>query len=420
MIEVKSPEAANRLVENTIFPKHNLRAFIPAFKVLRTGVIQDVPTQIDDETLRTCIESPRAKILDVQRLNRRTVVDGKVEYVPAKTIRIKFAGQLLPQFVYIFKVRHEVRPFIPRPRTCNACFRTGHVQTTCRGAPRCLYCGGGKHNESNDTCQLQEGTPKCINCQGEHWANSSECPVIKRQHAIVNIAAVQNISIADAKTIVNSGKSLPKDAPNPYNSSSFPGLPDKGNSAFIRPNRFGLLGVDEQEDDLPSYANVFKSRPVPRPQRPRSGFNKEDSLRHPQRQNSQHNFEEFHNNWSETNGRMPSISGNSVAFHGNTGTRSSSTGTGKSSGTAPDAAELILLISEIITHFQNGNWPCIFNSVIRLVKILSNMFGPPPSPPGGGGSTVYPDFSENYFSQQSPTYNDHYDYDQEFNARFRH
>ncbi|KYN10037.1 hypothetical protein ALC57_17832, partial [Trachymyrmex cornetzi] len=250
---------------------------------LRTGVIQDVPTQINDGSLKNCIESPRAKILDVQRLNRRTVLDGKVEYVPARTIRIKFAGQLLPKFVYIFKVRHEVRSFIPRLRTCNACFRTGHVRSACRGAPRCLYCGGGKHNVSNDTCQLQEGTPKCINCQGEHWANSSEYPVIKRQHAIVNIATVQNISIADAKTIANSGKSSPMAASSPYSLSSFPALPDKGNSAFIRLNRFGPLGVDEQEDDLPTYANVLKSRSPLRSQRPRNDFNKEDSSRHPQR-----------------------------------------------------------------------------------------------------------------------------------------
>jgi len=35
-IEVNS--VANRLVKNSVFNKHNLHAFIPAFKVLRTGI----------------------------------------------------------------------------------------------------------------------------------------------------------------------------------------------------------------------------------------------------------------------------------------------------------------------------------------------------------------------------------------------
>ncbi|KYN17408.1 hypothetical protein ALC57_10309 [Trachymyrmex cornetzi] len=333
MIEVKSPDAANGLVTNNIFQKHNLRAFIPAFKVLRVGVIQDVPTQIDDESLKS-----------------------------SKTICIK----------------HEVRPFIPRPRTCNACFRTGHVQNTCRGTPRCLYCGGGKHNESNETCQLQNGTPKCINCQGEHWANSSECPMIKKQHAIVNIAAVQNISIADAKAMVNSGKSSSMATSSPCNLTDFPDLPGGGSNEFIKPNRFGILGVDEQESDPPSYANVLRSRSPPRMRRAGPDVYGDDhSSYHQQRQKTSNNYGELHNHLNKPNGRIPNIFGNGVAFRDGSGTRSGLSGGAGGADAASGASELIFLISDIFTHFRNGDWPNILNSVIRLVRILSNMYGPP-------------------------------------------
>ena len=40
---------------------------------------------------RHCIESPKAKVLNVQRLNRRSIRDGKVEYISSRTIRIRFA-----------------------------------------------------------------------------------------------------------------------------------------------------------------------------------------------------------------------------------------------------------------------------------------------------------------------------------------
>jgi len=40
------------------FAQHNLHAFIPAYKVL-TGIIQDIPVEIDIETIRSNIEAPR-------------------------------------------------------------------------------------------------------------------------------------------------------------------------------------------------------------------------------------------------------------------------------------------------------------------------------------------------------------------------
>ncbi|XP_018396499.1 PREDICTED: uncharacterized protein LOC108774797 [Cyphomyrmex costatus] len=99
MITVMTATGANRLVENSIFAKHNLKAFIPAFKVLRTGLIQDVPQQFDLDTIKEGLESPRAKILNIQRLNRKITIDNKTKYVPSRTIRIKFAGQILPKEV---------------------------------------------------------------------------------------------------------------------------------------------------------------------------------------------------------------------------------------------------------------------------------------------------------------------------------
>ncbi|XP_018364091.1 PREDICTED: uncharacterized protein LOC108770393 isoform X2 [Trachymyrmex cornetzi] len=75
LIEAKSATAANRLVDNPTFSKHNLKAFIPAFRVIREGVIQDVPVELALEYIHTHIETPTAKILDIQRLNRRVTIN---------------------------------------------------------------------------------------------------------------------------------------------------------------------------------------------------------------------------------------------------------------------------------------------------------------------------------------------------------
>ncbi|KYN28483.1 hypothetical protein ALC57_02095 [Trachymyrmex cornetzi] len=171
-IEAKSAAAANRLVDNPAFPKHNLKAFIPAFRVLREGVIQDVPTELELDYIRRHIESPCSKILDIYRLNRRITTNGKSEYVPSKTLRIKFAGQVLPRDVFLFKTKHEVRPFIPKPRICFTCYTVGHIAKVCKGPPRCLYCGNNGHVDE-DPCPLRgtEVDIVCINCKGSHLAS---------------------------------------------------------------------------------------------------------------------------------------------------------------------------------------------------------------------------------------------------------
>jgi len=106
-----SANTANRIMKNPIFAQHNLRAFIPAYKVLRTEVIQDVLVEIDIEIIRSNIEASRCKILDIQRFNRRINQNGKSEYIPSKTLSNLQVKDFLPKEVFIFK-RQKIRPFL--------------------------------------------------------------------------------------------------------------------------------------------------------------------------------------------------------------------------------------------------------------------------------------------------------------------
>ncbi|XP_018397608.1 PREDICTED: uncharacterized protein LOC108775675 [Cyphomyrmex costatus] len=219
LIEVKSASAANRLVENQAFPQNDLKAFIPAYKVLRTGIIQDVPQQIDIDNIKEDIESSRARIIDIQRLNRRVVRDNKVEYLPSRTLRVKFAGQLLPQEIFIFKVRHAVRPYIPLPRMCHSCYRIGHVSKTCKSSPRCLFCGEGKHNttgntDSGYTCHMKDESPKCINCQGSHWTESILVIHIKHMQGYWDLVRIP--------TLINNSSNISRDHVLPHFSKQRP------------------------------------------------------------------------------------------------------------------------------------------------------------------------------------------------------
>lgn len=51
LAELRGMEAANRLVSNIELSKHKLKAFIPSYRTLRTGIIKDIPQNIEIESL---------------------------------------------------------------------------------------------------------------------------------------------------------------------------------------------------------------------------------------------------------------------------------------------------------------------------------------------------------------------------------
>jgi len=140
LVQTNTYEPANRLVSNNSLTSHNLRAFILTYKILRAGIIRDVPQDLSIELLKESISSS-IKILKLHRLNRRMKINNEIRYVPSRTVCLKFADQSLSRFIYLFNCRYPVYPFIPKTRICFSCFKVGHLNKTCKSRPRCLYCG---------------------------------------------------------------------------------------------------------------------------------------------------------------------------------------------------------------------------------------------------------------------------------------
>ncbi|EFN73163.1 hypothetical protein EAG_04000, partial [Camponotus floridanus] len=121
-------------------------------------------------------------------------------YTPSLTVAITFEGQKIPKHVYLFHVRYSVSPYIARVTLCHKCYRFGHIKTNCKSSPRCAHCGEKGHSlPEEELCQRKDLPPKCINCQGEHRADSSTCPEILLQRDIRKYAAYRNITFVDAR-----------------------------------------------------------------------------------------------------------------------------------------------------------------------------------------------------------------------------
>jgi len=121
---LKSAVSANKLVSDASLDGLNLKAFIPSHRILRAGIVRDIPSDFSIEVLREVISSS-SKILEIHRLNRKVKVGTDIQYVPSRTICVKFAGQSLPPFIYFYNCRYPVLPFVPKARICYACYRIG-------------------------------------------------------------------------------------------------------------------------------------------------------------------------------------------------------------------------------------------------------------------------------------------------------
>ncbi|KYN06615.1 hypothetical protein ALC62_02433 [Cyphomyrmex costatus] len=258
IVEVRSALAANRLVSNSAFAKYNIRVFIPAFKVLRTGIVRDVDQSLSIECIKNNIKSS-AKILDIQRLNRRVTTEGQTNYLPSRTICVKFAGQYLPDEVSLFNALYSVDPYIPKARICYVCYRVGHIGNDCKSSkPRCLYCGGD-HDKLVE-CENKQQAKKCINCGGDHWATSFVCPMIIRHKEVINLAAQKNIPHVEAKKIIkyNNGGNVSNLAVNHRN---YPYLRQRLSPSELQQNHGGFTSYNIFSP-LESSSSPSSSRPM--------------------------------------------------------------------------------------------------------------------------------------------------------------
>ncbi|KYN12065.1 hypothetical protein ALC57_15774 [Trachymyrmex cornetzi] len=114
---------------------------------------------------------------------RRSLKDGKVEIVPSRSVCIKFAGQIMPKFVFLFHTKHDVSCYVPKIRICYNCYRVGHISKACRSNARCMRCGEAPHQDDKDCNQKDAppSPPRCINCNGGHLPTSNKCSLIIRQ-----------------------------------------------------------------------------------------------------------------------------------------------------------------------------------------------------------------------------------------------
>lgn len=275
LIVCATSKCANLLVESEKM-KEQFMAFIPANYVSRTAIVRDVDIEITEQEIRDNIDTGDFKITYMQRLNRKTYVDGQVSYVPSSTMKLVFEGQDMPSFIYLWYCKLPCEPFVQNPIQCFSCYRFGHTTKFCRNSKLCNKC---YHEEEEEhECNLVE--VKCLNCGGRHNSNSKSCPEYKRQHNIKMLMSTRSLCFPEANALV------PKenDTYSVQTKNSFAVLETLGNQDSSNTGNYNLDFPGLKCNQPTNNRNISRYVPPPlsiaRPtkRKPENNFNREKLL----------------------------------------------------------------------------------------------------------------------------------------------
>lgn len=133
-------------------------------------------------------------VIQVRRFMRRVRDDGgRFSFVPTQAVAVTFASTILPNYICLDSWRHEVKRYIPPVKQCLKCLRYGHIAKFCRNTEVCSIC---TEHHNFKMCVVAPKDAKCANCNGNHIAISSACP-IKKQKVEENKIKSRNATYSD-------------------------------------------------------------------------------------------------------------------------------------------------------------------------------------------------------------------------------
>lgn len=187
-VDTRNTESTTALLAITSLCGAKVRAYEPRPVMSTVGVIKDVDDAISEQDLLLELRH-KVPITQVRRLGK------------SRSVRLTFSTAVLPQHVYVGKVRFPVDTYEDHGVQCRNCGLFGHVAAVCYRKQVCLRCTG---NHPMTACEAS--SPCCINCGGPHESFSKSCSAWKVETNIRRYKKTHNVSFATARTaVVNDG-----------------------------------------------------------------------------------------------------------------------------------------------------------------------------------------------------------------------
>lgn len=196
---------ANETLNNQFIKQFQYKIELPWYWIFRKVVIKGIPLDLTPEEIWNELRASNLAMnfdhSDIFRIRGRRIVNGEPTYVESTAVRMKLRASNVPHYVYLWKCRLAMTPFIPNIRQYFNCGQLSHSKKFCTNTPKCLNCGQDSHGDG-----VSCPSPMCcLNCGGEHRALARICPEVIFKKKTTELMAVENIDYNSAKKIVAEG-----------------------------------------------------------------------------------------------------------------------------------------------------------------------------------------------------------------------
>ena len=158
------------------FGSHKIKPHLPTRAQTDTTCFTHLPVSINTAVLTSKIASEIGISCTARRL-KETYSKTELTAVEILTNNSSDNNKLIGSAVYIgnFKASFHPRKSIKVIR-CYRCQQFGHIEKTCKNNCVCVRCG--KNHQLQGKAKCNEAI-NCVNCLGDHPANSTVCPEYK-------------------------------------------------------------------------------------------------------------------------------------------------------------------------------------------------------------------------------------------------
>lgn len=140
-------------------------------------------------------------VTHVSRMKTRR--NGQIVETPSHILT--FNTPKLPNIVYAAFYFLKVRAYVPPPLRCFQCQKYGHTSSKCSNTePPICVCGKARHD--GNPC---EKPVTCVNCEGDHPANSRKCPFYIEEMNIQQLKINEKLTYNEAKRKLKSTNQVP-------------------------------------------------------------------------------------------------------------------------------------------------------------------------------------------------------------------
>ena len=147
------------------------------------GVIGQIPCpsikEIMDrkkEVYKAALRQSGTPVNSIEWIKKNIWTAGERGYRTQMTgfLKLEFTGEV-PKYVYLGRVRYEVKDYVADTLQCWNCQKLGHISKNCKSQPACVRCGTKGHRKRENRCGNRRVC--CANCREGHPASYRGCMV---------------------------------------------------------------------------------------------------------------------------------------------------------------------------------------------------------------------------------------------------